>query len=152
MSALANSNFPESDNMNIRNAIAVAMMVGGALLVGSASAQKPGVAPAQMFYDGAYEFAALPADGATTTMPLTGLKTAHAAWLTFVKFTAGAPAQDSQVIALMEGVTVKWAGGKESCVYELRLAASPPAITMTKPSGMCSLKPPGNAVFRVLAM
>jgi hypothetical protein len=140
--------------MKTSRAIAVATMVAGALFAGSASAQKSKVAPAQIFYDGAYEVAALPADGATTTMNLAGLKSAHAAWLTFVKFTGGeaVAVRDAQVITLMEGVTVKWAGGKESCVYELRLVASPPAIAMTKPSTPCALKPPGTPVFRVLAM
>jgi hypothetical protein len=52
----------------------------------------------------------------------------------------------------MEGVTVKWTGGKESCMYELRLTAAPAAITITKQSGMCALKPPGNMVFKVLAL
>ena len=140
--------------MKISSAIAVATMVAAAVFAGSASAQKSKVAPAQMFFDDAYEVAALPGDGATTTLGLAGLKTAHAAWLTFVKFTGGAAlaTQDPQVITLMEGAMVKWAGGRESCVYELRLVASPPAITMTKSSGPCALKPPGNPVFRVLAM
>jgi hypothetical protein len=138
--------------MKISSAIAVATMLAAAALTGSASAQKSRVAPAQIFYDGAYEAAALPAEGATTTLNLTGLKTAHAAWLTFVKFTGGAQVQDPQIITLMEGVTVKWAGGKESCVYEMRLVANPPAITISRSSSVCALKPPGNAVFRVLAM
>jgi hypothetical protein len=103
-----------------------------------------------VFFDNAYE-AALPAEG-SVTLPLTGLKTARAAMVTFVKFANGAPVQNAQVMTVMEGVTVKWAGTKESCVYELRLIPSPPAITMTKDTGMCALKPPGNAVLRVLAM
>jgi hypothetical protein len=142
----------KDENMKISSAIAVATMTIGALLAGGASAQKSKVTPAQMYFDDAYEVAALPADGSSTSLELTGLKTAHAAWLTFVTFTGGSPARDSQVISLMEGVTVKWSGGKESCVYELRLVTSPAAVTITRPSGMCALKPPGNAVFRILAM
>jgi hypothetical protein len=137
--------------MKISSSIAVATLLAAAF-AGSASAQKSKVAPAQVFYDGAYEVPALPGDGATTTLSLDGLKTARAAWLTFAKFTGGAAAQDTQVITLMEGAMVKWSGGKESCVYELRLVASPPAVTITKSSGICAFKPPGNAVFRVLAM
>ena len=138
--------------MKFSSAIAAAIMTIGALVAGGASAQKSSVTPAQMYFNDAYEVAALPADGASTSVELTGLKTAHAAWVTFVKFTGGAAAQDSQVISLMEGVTVKWSGGKESCVYELRLVPSPAAVKITRPSGMCALKPPGNAVFRILAM
>ena len=47
-------------------------MIAGALFSGGAGAQKSKVAPAQMFYDGAYEVP-LPADGATTTLKLEGL-------------------------------------------------------------------------------
>jgi len=47
-------------------------------------------------------------------------------------------------------MTVKWAGSKESCMYELRLVSTPPTITMSKAPGMCALKPPGNMVFKVL--
>lgn len=121
-----------------------------AIFSGGASAQSK-VTPAQMFFDGAYE-AAVPADGATTTLPLGNLKTARAAWITFVNYTGSKPVQDAQVISLMEGVTVKWTGSKESCVYELRLIPTPAAVTITKQSGMCALKPPGNMVFKVLAM
>ena len=49
-------------------------------------------------------------------------------------------------------MTVKWAGSTDSCVYELRLVSTPPGITITKAPGMCALKPPGNMVFKVLAM
>ena len=138
--------------MKMSSAIAVATMTAAVLLAGGASAQKSSVAPAQLYFNDAYEVTALPGDGATTTLKLEGLKTVRAVWLTFAKFTGGAPVQDTQVITLMEGAMAKWAGGKESCVYELRLVASPPAVTMTKTGGMCALKPPGNAVFRVLAM
>jgi len=85
-------------------------------------------------------------------LTLGNLKTAHAAWLTFVNYTGGKPVQDAQVIALMESMTVKWAGSKKSCVYELRLVSTPPTITISKAPGMCALKPPGNMVFKVLAM
>jgi hypothetical protein len=142
----------KGDNMKFSSTIAVATILIGALLAGDASAQKSNVTPAQMYFNDTYEVPALPTDGGTIALNLTGMKTVHAAWLTFVKFTGGSPAQDSQVIPLMEGVTVKWSGGKESCVYELRLVSSPAAITITRPSGMCALKPPGNAVFRILAM
>ncbi len=137
--------------MKISGAIAVATMVAAAFLAGSASAQKSKVALTQMFFDNSYEWS-LPGDGKTTLLELTGLKTAHAAWLRFAKFQNGAVARDPQVITLMEGVTVKW-GEPMSCVYELRLVASPPAITMTKSSGACALSRPGDmALFGVLAM
>jgi len=136
--------------MKISSAIAVATMVVAVLPAGSAIAQKSKVAPAQMFFDNSYEWS-LPADGATTSLELRGLKTAHAAWLTFLKFGDGSASREPQVITLMEGALVKWAG-PESCIYELRVVASPPAITMTKPSGPCALRRGEKAVFRVLAM
>ena len=71
--------------------------------------------------------------------------------ITFAKFQDGSVASDPQVIALMEGVTVKWAGPK-SCTYDLKLVVNPPAINMTKSSKMCALRPGESAVFRVLAM
>ncbi len=120
-----------------------------AATAGSAFAQK--VAPAPVFFDDSVEVI-MPADGVITTVPLTGLKTARAAWLTFVRFTEGKPVQDAQVISLMEGVTVRWAGTKENCVYELKLATSPAGVTIQKSAGMCALKAPGHAVFRILAM
>ena len=132
--------------------VAVVTLVASSLLASGASAQNAKAAPAQMVYEAAFEVSALPGDGETTTLKLAGLKTAHAAWITFVKFAGSAAARDSQVMALMEGVTVKWSGGKESCVYELRMVASPPAITLNKSSGMCALKPPGAVVFQILAM
>ena len=133
--------------MKIATIISIAIMVGAA---GTASAQASKVTPAPVFFDNAYE-AALPAEG-TVTIPLTGLKSARVAMVTFVKFANGAPVQDAQVMTVMEGVTVKWAGTRESCVYEVRLVPSPPAVTITKQAGMCALKPPGDAVLRVLAM
>ena len=136
--------------MKISRAISIATMVAAALAAGTASAQGSKVATAPVFFDDAYE-AALPNEG-TVTLPLTGLKTARAAWVTFVKFAGSTPVKDAQVMTVMEGVTIKWAGTKESCVYEVRLVASPPAVTLTKGGGMCALKPPGNAVLRVLAM
>src|ERR1700675_4060263 len=123
--------------MKLSIAIAVATMVAAALPAGSASAQTSKVAPAQMFFDGSYEWP-LPADGKPTSLELTGLKTAHGAWLRFAKFQNGAAARAPQVISLMEGVMVKW-GEPMNCVYELRLVASPPAITMTKSPGACAL-------------
>ena len=129
--------------------ISIAAVIAAALAVGNAGAQGK-VASAPVFFDDAYE-AALPAEG-TVTLPLTGLKTARVAMLTFVKFVNGSPVQDAQVMTVMEGVMIKWAGTKDSCVYEVRLVPSPPAVTMTKQGGMCALKPPGNAVLRVLAM
>jgi hypothetical protein len=136
--------------MKISTAISIATMVAAAAAAGTAGAQGAKVATAPVFFDNAYE-AALPAEG-TVTLPLTGLKTARVAMVTFVKFVNGAPVKDAQVMTVMEGVTVNWAGTKESCVYEVRLVPSPAAVTMTKGSGMCALKPPGNAVLRILAM
>jgi hypothetical protein len=136
--------------MKIFKAIAIATVVAAMAAAGTASAQKSKVATAPVFFDNDFE-AALPAEG-SVTVPLTGLKVARVAMMTFVKFVNGAPVQDAQVMTIMEGVTVKWAGTKESCVYEVRLVPSPAAITMTKAAGMCALKPPGNAVLRVLAM
>lgn len=136
--------------MNIFKAVAIATMVAAAAAAGTASAQKSNVATAPVFFDNDFE-AALPAEG-SVTLPLTGLKTARVAMVTFVKFANSAPVQDAQVMTVMEGVTVKWAGTKDSCVYEMRLVPSPAALTMTKQAGMCALKPPGNAVMRVLAM
>jgi hypothetical protein len=133
--------------MKIARVISIAIMVAAA---GTASAQASKVATAPVFFDNAYE-AALPAEG-TVTLPLTGLKSARVAMVTFVKFVNGAAVQDAQVMTVMEGVMVRWAGTKESCVYEVRLVPSPPAVTMTKQAGMCALKPPGDAVLRVLAM
>ena len=137
--------------MQTSKAIAFAAIAALAGFASGAGAQTTKVVPAQMFYDGAYE-AAVPADGGTTTLTLGNLKTAHAGWLTCVNFTGGKPMKDAQVIALMESMTVKWAGSKESCVYELRLVSTPPTITISKAPGMCALKPPGNMVFKVLAM
>lgn len=134
--------------MRTSRAIAFAAIVA-ATAAGSALAQK--VAPAPTYFDNAVE-AAMPADGATTTIPLTGLATARGAWLTFVRFSEGKPVQDAQVISLMEGVTVRWAGTNENCVHDLKLIPSPPAVTIQKSAGMCALKAPGNAIFRVLAM
>ena len=136
--------------MKIANVISIATMVAAAAAAGTAGAQASKVATAPVFFDNAYE-AALPTEG-TVTLPLTGLKSARVAMVTFVKFANGAPVQDAQVMTVMEGVTVKWAGTKESCVYEVRLVPSPPAVTMTKQAGMCALKPPGDAVLRVIAM
>jgi len=136
--------------MKISSAFAVATLLAAASFAGTASAQKSIVAPAQMFFDNGYEWP-LPADGKTTTLELKGLKTAHAAWLAFMKFPNGAAAREPQVITLMEGVTFKWSEPM-SCPYELRLVASPPAVTMTKPFGPCALRPAETAVFRVLAM
>jgi hypothetical protein len=133
--------------MKTARVISIAIMVAAA---GTASAQASKVATAPVFFDNAYE-AALPAEG-TVTLPLTGLKSARVAMVTFVKFVNGAAVQDAQVMTVMEGVMVRWAGTKESCVYEVRLVPSPPAVTMTKQAGMCALKPPGDAVLRVLAM
>ncbi len=133
--------------MKIAKIISIASMIAAA---GGANAQASKVATAPVFFDNAYE-AALPGEG-TVTLPLTGLKTARVAMVTFVKFANGAPVQDAQVMTVMEGVTVKWAGTKESCVYEVRLVPSPAAVTMTKAAGMCALKPPGNAMLRVIAM
>lgn len=137
--------------MTMSNAIAVATLAAGALLAGGASAQNAKATPAPMVFETAYEIA-LPGEGETATLKLAGLKTAHAAWVTFLKFSGGAPPRESPVISLMEGMTAKWAGGKETCIFELRLVASPPAITINRTSGMCNLKPPGNAVFSILAM
>ncbi len=81
----------------------------------------------------------------TVSLPPDGTaKTARVAMVTFVKFANSAPVQDAQVMTVMEGVTVKWAGTKESCVYEVRLIPGPAAVTMTKQAGMCALKPPGQ--------
>ena len=120
-----------------------------AIAAGHAGAQQ--VINTQAYFNDALEVA-MPPDGTTTTLPLTGLKSAHAAWVTFIKFTEGKPVDDAQVMSIMQGVTVKWAGTRDNCIYELRLVPSPPALTINKTSGMCNLKPPGNAVFRVLAM
>lgn len=136
--------------MKIAKVISIATMVAAAAAAGTAGAQASKAATAPVFFDNAYE-AALPNEG-TVTLPLTGLKTARVVMVTFVKFANGAPVQDAQVMTVMEGVTVKWAGTKESCVYEVRLVPSPAAVTFTKQAGICGLKPPGNAVLRVLAM
>ena len=129
--------------------ISMAGLLAAAMAAGNAGAQGK-VASGPVFFDDAYE-AALPAEG-TVTLPLTGLKTARVAMVTFVKFVNGSPVQDAQVMTVMEGVTIKWAGTKDSCVYEVRLVPSPAAVTMTKQAGMCALKPPGNAVLLVMAM
>ena len=136
--------------MQTSKAIVVITLAAAALFAGSASAQKSKVAPAQAYYDDGYVWA-LPNDDATSSLKLEGLKTVHAAWLTFAKFQDGSVASDPQAIALMEGVTVKWAGPK-SCTYDLKLVVNPPAINMTKSSKMCALRPGESAVFRVLAM
>ena len=101
--------------MQTSKAIAFAAIAALAGFASGAGAQTTKVVPAQAFYDGAYE-AAVPAEGGTTTLTLGNLKTAHAARLTFVNFTGEKPVQDAQVIALMESMTVKWAGSKESCM------------------------------------
>ena len=135
--------------MRISASIAIAAMAAAALLAGTASAQKGKVAPAPVYSDEAAEIA-LPLDGKTTTLDLQGLKTARAAWVTFVNFQ-GQPAADMAVITLMPGMSAKWSN-PGSCIYELRLVASPPAVTLTKPSGVCALRPAESAVFRVVAM
>lgn len=135
--------------MKISRSLALAATLAAASSVGSAHAQQ--VAAPQMYFNNALEVA-MPPDGVTTTIPLTGLKVAHGAWVTFVKFTQGKPVQDAQVMSIMEGVTVNWAGTKENCVHELRLVPSPAALTIVRTGGMCALKPPGNAIFRVIAM
>ena len=135
--------------MKFSTMILIAAMFITALTAGNAGAQEK-VSTAPVFFDDAFE-AALPVDG-TVTLPLTGLKKARVAMVTFVKFVNAAPVQDAQVMTVMEGVTIRWAGTKDSCVYDVRLVASPPALTMTKQPGMCALKPPGNAVLRVVAM
>lgn len=135
--------------MKIPRACAFVILVAAGTGPGTACAQR--VSAPQMFFNDALEVA-MPADGVTANVPLSGLKTAHTAWVTFVKFTEGKPVDDAQVITIMEGVVVKWAGTRDNCVYELRLVPSPAALTFTKSAGMCALKPPGNAVFRVTAM
>jgi hypothetical protein len=135
--------------MGYSRAIALATGIAVASFANSAMAQK--TLPPQTFFDDPVEVV-LPGEGATASIALTGLKSAHAAWLTFIKFTDSKPVQDAQVLSLMEGVTVKWAGTRENCIYELRLVPSPPAVTVTRSSGMCALKAPGNALFRVFAM
>ncbi len=99
MGRTAHSNNQEDLDTQISKAIAFATIAALAAFAGVAGAQTTKVVPAQMFYDGAYE-AAVPADGGTTTLTLGNLKTAHAAWLTFVNYTGGKPVQDAQVIVL----------------------------------------------------
>lgn len=135
--------------MRISTSMALAAMAAVSLLAGGANAQKASAGPATAYADDAAEIA-LPLDGKTTTLELKGLKTARAAWVTFVNFQ-GQPAVDSPVITLMPGMSAKFSTSK-SCVYEFRVVASPPAVTLTKPSGACSLRPAESAVFRVLAM
>lgn len=134
--------------MKISRAIALSTLVA-TTTAGSALAQRAASAPT--YFDNAVEVV-MPADGAITTVPLPGLTTARAAFLTFVRFTDGKPVQDAQVLSLMEGVTVKWAGTRENCVHDLKLVPSPPAVTIQRSAGICALKAPGNAIFRVLAM
>ena len=140
----------KGDFMQTSRTFVLIAVTAAALFAGSASAQKSKVAPAQAFYDDGVQLA-LPNEDATSTLKLEGLKTVHAAWLTFAKFQDGSVASDPQVIALMEGVTAKWSGPK-SCTYDLKLVANPPAINMTKSSKVCALRPGESATFRVLAM
>ena len=127
--------------------VAIALLAS-LLIVDTAVAQTPKILQAQHFYYDDYEWP-VPGEG-TTTMTLTGMKSVHVVWLTFVRYTDGKPV-DGPVITLLEGSKVKWApqGG---CTYELQLVNSnPPVINMNKPPAMCSLRPGAKAIFKVLA-
>ncbi len=94
----------------------------------------------------------LPADGATSAFRLTGMKSAHAVWMAFTRYTDGKPLLDSPVITLLPGSTTRWTAPQGGCAYELELVNSnPPLINMKKPSSMCSLQPGAQAIFRILA-
>ncbi len=93
----------------------------------------------------------LPPDGETTALRLSGMKSAHAVWMTFSKFVDGKTVTDAPVITLLEGSTLRWTapGG---CSFELSLVNSnPPQINMRRPSSICSLLPGAKVIFKVLA-
>jgi hypothetical protein len=127
--------------------VSAATILGGA----TAIAQSPNAVPAQNFYydDSAWP---LPEEGASTALRLTGMPSAHAAWMAFSRYDDGKPATDSPVMVLMEGFTVKWTapGG---CNYELQLVNSnPPQINMSKPRSICALAPGKKVIFKILAL
>ena len=133
--------------MNRVNALRLAVMVA-AFAAGNACAQK--VAPAPVFYDGAYEVT-LPADN-IFQIKLDGLRAVRAAWLTFAGYANARAPRDPQVITLMEGVTVRWGAPDGGCTYEFKLeTGASPTISMTK-SSICTLRDGEKANFRVLAM
>ncbi len=121
-----------------------------ALFAGNVMAQRTKVAPAQVFFDDAYEVV-LPGDNAAA-IKLDGLKSVRAVWLTFNSYTGGKPARDPQVMVLMEGTATKWGAPDGGCTYEFKIAnGAAPSISMTK-VGFCTLRDGEKVLFRVLAM
>ena len=136
--------------MKASKAFVVITLVTAGLFAFNASAQMSKVMAAPMYYyDAGFQWL-LPGD-APSSVPLEGLKTAHGAWLTFLKFQDGSLPQKPEVFTLMEGAVVTWTG-PQSCSYELRLQSDPPVIIMTKTSAFCGLRLGETALFRVLAM
>ena len=141
--------------MRISNAVVSAAMAAAMMLGGTASAQKGTALPAQNFYFNDYEWP-LPAEGATattTTMTLTGMKSAHAVIMSFTRYTDGKPMPEAPVVTLLEGSTAKWTAPQGGCNFELQLVnANPPVINMNKPPAMCALRPGAKVIFRILAI
>lgn len=130
------------------------------MLGGTASAQKPKAVPAKKpaavpaqnyFYFDNYEWP-LPSEG-TTTMTLTGMKSAHAVMMSLTRYADGKPMPESPVITLLEGSTAKWTAPQGGCNFEVQLVNSnPPVINMMKPPAICNLRSGAKAIFRILAI
>ena len=138
--------------MHMRTRIATLLAIAlTALLCPAAYAQKAAVMPAQNFYFNDYEWP-LPGEG-TTTMTLNGMKSVHAVWITFLKYSDGKPVIDGPIITLLEGMTVKWAAPEGGCSYVLQLVnANPPVINMIKPPSICAQKLGAKVVFKIVAL
>jgi hypothetical protein len=136
--------------MKFSGAIVLAAMTATTLLYGAAGAQTPQTLPAQLYYYDDYEWP-LPDEG-TTTMALGGMKSVHAVSMTFSRYSDGKPVTDSAVFTLLEGSTMRWSAPQGGCTYVLQLVnGNQPAISMTKPTSMCSLRPGAKVIFKILA-
>jgi len=131
--------------------VIAALLAAAALLAGPAAAQKAKVVPGPVFYYNDYEWP-LPVEG-TTTMKLNGMKSAHAAWISVLRYSAGPPVEDAPVITLLEGSKARWTAPQGGCNYELQLINSnPPVINMTKPPAVCLTRAGAKVVFKVVAV
>ena len=131
--------------------VIAAALAASAFLAGPAAAQKAKVVPGPVFYYNDYEWP-LPVEG-TTTMKLNGMKSAHAVWMSVLRYSAGPAVDDAPVITLLEGSKAKWTAPQGGCNYELQLVNSnPPVISMTKPPAVCLTRSGAKVVFRVVAV
>ncbi len=138
--------------MKLSTMFALAAIAATAMTGGTVNAQTPKILPVQnYFYYDDYEFP-LPDEG-MTTMKLTGMKSAHAVWMTFTRYSDGKPTADGPVVTLLEGSTAKWTAPQGGCNYELQLVnANPPVINLFKPPAMCNLRLGAKVIFRIMAI